>query len=215
MILEHNGITLDFFERFPRSFKSIGVQLSGGLDSALILYLLVKMAQDRKDGVYIYPVTGYDVSKPSIKPYETVEKIIQWITNKTNYDLIQPLTVVPYISPDGTKIEMTRVSRKYLNERYGCKAVLDGISLGGPSARETDIWNNNDRIKELYTKHPYEFPWAIVDKKFIAAQYKKFDIEELSMLTNSCIFSSTSPCKECWWCRERYWAFGSYDGGIK
>jgi 7-cyano-7-deazaguanine synthase in queuosine biosynthesis len=93
--------------------------------------------------------------------------------------------------------------------------VLDGISLGGPSARETDIWNDDNRIKELYTKHPYEFPWSIVDKKFIAAQYKKFGIEELSTLTNSCIISSKSPCKKCWWCKERYWAFGSYDGGIK
>ena len=24
----------------------------------------------------------------------------------------------------------------------------------------------------------------------------------------------TKPCKECWWCREKKWAFGMYDGGV-
>lgn len=219
MILTDDTITLDFFEVFPRSYKKVGVQLSGGADSALMLFLLIKMAQERGDEVSIYPITGYDVSDPDMTTYQVAENIINWIKSKTNYNFIEPLIVVPYTNVDNTKDEMLRSSRKYLIQRYGCSTVLDGISLGMPDSQRSGPngyqWVDDQQISSLAVKYPHQFPWSTVTKRFIAAQYKKFGIEELSMLTNSCITSSVTPCKECWWCHERYWAFGSYDGGIK
>ena len=219
MILEDVNIILDFFEKFPRSYKKVGVQLSGGADSALILYLLVKMAQERNEEIFLYPVTGYDVTSPSIVTYESAENIVKWIVNKTGYEFIKDPIIVPYMNKDNTKDDMLRSTRKYLSQRYSCDVVLDGISLGMPESKRSGPigyeWVDDQSIRSLAVKYPYQFPWSTVNKKFIAAQYKKFGIEELSNLTNSCIVSSSYPCKECWWCKERYWAFGSYDGGVK
>ena len=220
MILEHGGVTVNFFQTFPRDYKRIGLHLSGGADSALILYLLVKMIQERKDNdVLIYPITGYDVSSPAISNYIAAENVINWIQDKTNYNLIQPLIVAPYTNKDDTKDDMIRSTRNYLAQRYCCEVVLDGTSLGMPnSPRSGPVgyqWVDDEQIRGLSIKYPHLFPWATVTKQFIAAQYKKFGIEELSMITNSCINNSVEPCRECWWCQERYWAFGSYDGGIQ
>lgn len=67
-------------------------------------------------------------------------------------------------------------------------------------------------------------PWYTYDKKFIASIYKKhtYLMEHIYNLTFSCVEMDPSitdfwdkPCKECWWCKEKYWAFGTYDYGIK
>lgn len=219
MILEHDGQVIDFFERFPKDQNSVGLQLSGGADSTLILYLLVKMMQsfENTENKKIYPIVAHDIDTPDIKAYDVVENVIEWINNKTKCNFIQPVSITPYFHPRANKDDVIRANRLYLKQRYGCEFTLDGITLGMPGdPREaTCRWGDDNNIRELDALYPHEFPWAIVNKKFIAAQYKKFGIEELSMLTNSCTESSETPCKKCWWCRERYWAFGSYDGGVQ
>jgi len=71
-----------------------------------------------------------------------------------------------------------------------------------------------------------EMPWYSVDKTFIAAMYRKFDLmDSLYPLTESCVHSPVStnidndlegtPCRACYWCNERYYAFGSYDYALQ
>ena len=64
-------------------------------------------------------------------------------------------------------------------------------------------------------------PFVNVDKKFVADLYKQFDLmDDLFPLTMSCIGFDyqtnyfTEPCKKCYWCHEKKWAFGCYDGGL-
>ena len=64
-------------------------------------------------------------------------------------------------------------------------------------------------------------PFTNMHKQDLALIYKMYDLKELFELTVSCIghYDNTDgfakSCKECWWCREKKWAFGMYDGGIK
>ena len=45
-------------------------------------------------------------------------------------------------------------------------------------------------------------------------------MDELFPITASCVAYAkktnhfSEPCKECWWCREKKWAFGMYDGNV-
>ena len=58
-----------------------------------------------------------------------------------------------------------------------------------------------------------------VDKRFTAQVYKDlFLLETLFPLTRSCLNKDTEktdyhekPCGECYWCEEKFWAFGQYD----
>ncbi len=79
---------------------------------------------------------------------------------------------------------------------------------------ETDDYQN--------CKHLQFRPLLFVDKSFVASMYKQnaFLKNDVFQLTFSCvgnIFDTknwTIPCKNCWWCKEKKWAFGRYDGEL-
>ena len=82
--------------------------------------------------------------------------------------------------------------------------------------------HGNDRVP-FHENHGHAFycPYEYVDKRFVADMYHKYNLMfELFPITSSCVEYAektdyfTKPCKECWWCREKKWAFGMYDGGI-
>ena len=221
MILEHDGIVLDFFERFPRHYKNIGLQLSGGADSSLILFCLLKMLQERgqTDTVKIWPSTSYDTEVEDCKSHIAAQNVIDYIRALPGGNCVQDLQITIYEQSDlslSKDIYLAPV-RKYLVDHRNCEVVIVGTNQGMPGdERPTpDPNHQGQKLIELGEKEHDALPWAPVDKKFIAAQYKKFGIEDLSNITNSCTASSKTPCKKCWWCKERYWAFGSYDYGLQ
>jgi hypothetical protein len=65
-------------------------------------------------------------------------------------------------------------------------------------------------------------PFVNVDKRFVAGLYEQEGLmDTLYLMTESCIGFAietnwfTEPCKQCFWCWEKYWAFNSYDRGLK
>lgn len=218
MILsDNNGIEVTFFKDFPSSYKNIGVQISGGADSALILYLLTKMVIDRnqENDVKIWPTVGYDVDEPHNPTYLIASEIIENVKSTLKTDCIQPLHISPYIQI-ADKDSHLRAGRLYLKHHRKCETVVIGTSQGMPN-NERDTEDELVGIKLIEKANEYTdcLPWAAVNKKFISYQYKKFRLDSLSKITRSCVINATTPCKKCWWCKERYWAFGSYDGGIQ
>ena len=51
--------------------------------------------------------------------------------------------------------------------------------------------------------------------------WKKYNLMDIFKETISCVTyypkgsKKELPCKECYWCYEKFWAFGMYDRGIK
>ena len=70
----------------------------------------------------------------------------------------------------------------------------------------------------IYDTPEYK-PFEHVDKRFTAQVYEDlFLLETLFPLTRSCLSGDVEktnyhekPCKECYWCEEKFWAFGQYD----
>lgn len=58
-------------------------------------------------------------------------------------------------------------------------------------------------------------PLVGVNKKFVEYLYRYFNImDTIYPLTRSGInltIDHPYPCKQCPWCEEKYWAFGTYD----
>jgi len=60
-----------------------------------------------------------------------------------------------------------------------------------------------------------------IDRSFVAEYYNKIQfLKEIFPLTKSCVSSDplltlgwSKPCMNCWWCKEKFWAFNQYDGG--
>jgi|TARA_B100000214_G_scaffold326295_1_gene264255 hypothetical protein len=110
--------------------------------------------------------------------------------------------------------------------------IAKKIGMFDDREKERDIENKTDirgGIKNKLQRVIYKGeknrwiyrPLMFVNKKFIAQCYKDYNLmDKLYPLTASCIGYAdttnyfTEPCKTCWWCKEKLWAFGSYDGGV-
>ena len=99
--------------------------------------------------------------------------------------------------------------------QYQAQGLISGMTLnpqelmieGRDITRDT---KRQWRKKSLLDIWHYQ-PFINHDKKRIAQLYKQYNLQDLAELTVSCeAEQSPRPCKTCWWCKEKYWAFGFY-----
>lgn len=224
MILRHGKEVVDFFENFPSHWKNIGIYVSGGADSALILYCTALMIYNRgqDDKVKIWPTISYDSATPECKTHDVGKSVVRYIQQLPIGKSVQdPYLHVYHQTDPATESKYTylKEARSQLIDIIGCDTILDGTTRGMPKGRRpSEGLDPSEEDLIALTKIPgneFVFPFCTVNKKFIAAQYRHFGLTDLSNITASCVISSKTPCKECWWCEERYWAFGTYDGGVQ
>ena len=216
VLYDDRGLKVDFFLHLLEDFENIGVMLSGGPDSAFALYWLAKCIHENKLSNTILPMTGYEMAI-KYQPYKEVNKIISFVgTEFPNSNMLESYR---YFYPDENKFEHEGHKKDFIEsgliDHYinGVVAapLFEDIYLGDPITIRRD---STQREKALENKRG---PFQQVDKKFISYQYKKYDLmDKLYPHTVSCIVpkGNGQPCQRCWWCKERYWAFGSYDRGF-
>ena len=224
MILKDDkGTFVDYFWEFP-NYKNIGLSLSGGMDSALILWCLVEMLRGRQhlaEGAKIWCMHGYDINRTKTHSYQAAQRVLDWVKwHQKDNTFIQPLHVFAYhkTRADQSKMQFHKPNEEYLKRRYNCDVVISGITQDhtghGRTNNQTNAYFSNQDLADE-TKISWKYPFGAVDKQFIAYQYKRHALDGLRAITVSCTADSPEPCQECFWCQERYWAFGDYDGGHK
>jgi len=216
MILSDNRYTVDYFQKFPRNIRKVGVMMSGGADSTLVLYCLAKTLTERKQfntTIYLY--------------HHVLERYKQ-------LDTVPPtLYILNYIRSTFPDVKIKDPDYVVMNENiqskflHGMRSVFKLsikhkvlLWLGG--TLEDELHNmlppkvrNTPWLKKLVLFIlPWRFPWGTVDKKFVANTYKSLGIEHLALHTNTCIMDTpfNNPCMECVWCKKRFEAFGNYGG---
>lgn len=207
-------------------YRNIGLNLSGGIDSAFLLYIL---AQTLNDDCVIIPITGIDNARPT--NLENAQKILEFIDSP----LVGEHAVFWY-DKGGVKNKMShhiKYEDKLFDENK-ISILCHGRSANPPEdiAKKFDLYDMREKNRDVIKggRKPFGsrggrlvyIPWKNVDKRFMAHQYKKFDLmDTLFPLAASCIAYAdstnwfTEPCRHCWWCKEKFWAFGCYDGGVK
>lgn len=261
MKLTYNNQTIDLFseEFFPDGPpERILLNLSGGLDSASLLYLLCKYFPSVQKHIY----TG----KAILTPFdaENAIDIVGWIKTKfpdnniLTHDIIEyddfsksvldevhelvkadpsyydKYPWVDYGDPQRSmnsflgKIAKPYVMMKVtksLMSKYDCYKYMSAMTQNPPEDEmekhgflylsETKR-NPNTNQMIMFGTYTYQ-PYCKVDKKFVYGVFDEENLmEELFPLTGSCTgsFDSTNgfsePCKMCFWCHEKKWAFGKY-----
>ena len=222
MILKDDkGTVVDYFWNFPYDIKNIGLSLSGGMDSALILWCLVEMLRGRQHlakDTKIWCTHGYDITRTKTHSYEAAQRVLDWVKwHQKDNTFIQPLHVFGYEKKENLSKEVLHnANYEYIQRRYKVPFIIRGVTQGWdkdrPLGKSGD--KNEAELKEI-SKSTWILPFGAVNKKFIAYQYKRHALEGLRAITVSCTADTLEPCQKCYWCDERYWAFGDYDGGHK
>tara|TARA_B100001939_G_C16787054_1_gene549599 strand:- start:45 stop:791 length:747 start_codon:yes stop_codon:yes gene_type:complete len=222
------------------NLKRVAVTLSGGVDSSFVMFMLCEKIKEKKLDIEVMPFTGIDKLRPTNEWY--AREISSYFKSKyPEVKFLDHYTFKYDHSPGNTLMKRRAHAEKewYLYKEQDVKVFLCGKSANPPleesekyglhvdreEERDTDLGDRHKIITRVnaygeYNRWIYR-PLAFQHKKFIAQCYRDNNlIDDLFPLTASCISYAdktdyfTKPCKTCWWCKEKHWAFGMYDGGL-
>ena len=180
-----------------QSNKHYGLLLSGGIDSAILLYLLIKVNPKinlqpftiaKTDGAYLYadPIIDHFNRKFNL----TIPKTIQ-VGDPTVHHRQQSTTAV-----------------KEIFDKHPVDYLFIGINQNPPElnslpgAPKRDTKSIDPRIV---------FPFVDLHKHNILEFMYDNNQEDLINITHSCTEQPIGRCNTCWQCTERAWAFKQLD----
>tara|TARA_R110000868_G_scaffold369815_1_gene633302 strand:+ start:21 stop:752 length:732 start_codon:yes stop_codon:yes gene_type:complete len=218
---DNYGQTIEF--TIPDPHTKICVNVSGGADSAILLYMLIKYCEEHIPEAELHLITSANPVK-SWKNAKWSTTVIDQLLHLTNTTLIK--SHYTFYSDDQRRTELDDVE-KMVQEQHGITFTIHGTNQNPPLAIEElldgrhlprDAGHGRHLLVNTDSNIMRYMPLMNVDKRMVAHLYKYFDmLEELFPYTRSCewntlAFPSANPgdghCGECWWCKEREWAFG-------
>ena len=204
----------------------ISVSLSGGADSSLLFYILMKHATG--------PINVFSCGNGKTSNHEPISalKIInKCITLTDRNDVFFHAHWVKEKNINtGINIEMLKKLNMPLLYTGLTRPPPEGAIVdfddNGQCVGGIDIWptlptywnGNDDEIFKQFFDLKIKFdnnlsmytPFINSNKQKIAEIYKELNVEHLFQITRSCesLIYDAGHCGTCWWCKERIWGFG-------
>jgi len=235
MILEADNIKIDYFDRLLKGEiynNKIAVSFTGGVDSSLLTYVLCEsiMRKNMQSQIKVYCFnannTRYENENYSIKP---AQKCYDILVNMFPEIQFEGLHFYDYfVAYKQEKKLLLRKTRDQFKLDFDLDVILLGTTRKPPEGQiealdklvsETPALKERDySIKQVNNLKKNREPFKTVDKSYLFKIYKQFDLlESLYPYTVSCTRlrnGGITPCQICYWCLEKKWGFGSYDGGV-
>lgn len=202
--------------------------LSGGLDSAILLYCICKYYPQ----TIIVTATGRNVFAPTDAkkakdilsfmkkefPENNIIKSYQYDYDKTNKEWLEKAK-----DWKNTRFSSQSSLSKHLQQVYELEKIklemqihdfMNGTTANPPfqinSEEPARAGKNLPEIIESGKNVKMYLPWANKDKKYIANIYREENLmQSLFKLTRSCTHPKLDECGQCFWCKERRWGFSS------
>ena len=215
----------------------IAINVSGGLDSTVVFYAVCQYIKDLNLQSKIEIIPIHAARKQKFNTLDNAENIFNDIIKKYPDIKIRDLEVFFYDQYEySTSCAATTSRGIFYKNLYDknptLKLVLDShTSL--PSIEIVEQWENDGGIKginpnrlnkldSIHHNHPetsvYVYrPFAKIDKKLIKNMFDYLKLpKEYITTTWSCTGYADKtknfiePCKRCWHCWEKKWAFGHF-----
>lgn len=178
---------------FLEKDKRYGIMLSGGLDSAILLHLVLKqhLAIDlqpftipKRDGAALY-----------------ADPIIEYFNHRFSIKLPKSILVG---DPNVHHREQSKTAVRDIFQRRLVDVLFIGINQNPPELNMLPGAPQRDRHS---TDPRIVFPFAEFFKDQILQILFDEELDELIDLTHSCTEQQQGRCGKCWQCTERAWAF--------
>jgi 7-cyano-7-deazaguanine synthase in queuosine biosynthesis len=201
--------------KIPLIDGKIGLSMSGGADSSLLLYILLS---NKKETIEVFTLASDLKGRSSAKVATSViDKCIQLTRNNNiNHHIIY--------TDVQTDEKLFKLQWEMMNENK-INMIYTAITANPPKEVAdnflTAIDNSEqDKRDPLIIKSIIGGGWCCpfinIDKIKIAEMYKSLGlIDTLFPLTRSCELENPpnnymEHCSKCWWCKERFWGFKRY-----
>lgn len=167
----------------------VGIMLSGGMDSALLLYML---ATKLSNVIIPFTVPKTDGAEHYVIP------IVEWVREKTYAHVDSPII---FGNPN---LYHAQILGNALHRLLGHN-LADWFYMAGNTYDRKELPGGPERIG--YPNYKVISPFLDCYKTHILQAYLDYDLMELLPLTHTCTEQSVGRCNMCWQCRERQWAF--------
>ena len=186
-------------------YRKIGVLVSGGLDSALLYYLIRKLTlSDDRYTVIPYTITRNDGSSRYAQP------VIDYVHEILNIE-----------HQYSTKLEIDEPNNE-LQVAAGMRELRSTdrnlIYIGIIQTLEEHALHGVPKPYVPTNSELFKYPLKDLNKAHIVQLIIQLGLEKLFTLTHSCVYDIDTPCGVCNRCNERDWAFtqlGLIDPGTK
>jgi 7-cyano-7-deazaguanine synthase in queuosine biosynthesis len=189
---------------------SVGISCSGGADSSLLLYILMKYSSSP---IHVFTCVLDDKNRSSVLSSTNVIKKCIDLTG--NYNISHHLHFVK----SGKSIDELFRNQSFFLQNKIIDILYTGITSNPPleiqdTFSELSLENHERHpdVKRMeYIQGPVYMPFTNVNKKIIAKMYTELGLtDSLYPVTRSCESTTLTQghCGQCWWCQERNWGFG-------
>ena len=210
----------------PQPHTKICMNISGGADSAVLLWMLINYCEENIPEAEIHVITSANPVKGWYNAKWSTT-VLDKILELTGTELIK--SHYTFYSDDQRRTELNDTER-LIRDIHGITFTVHGTTQNPPLDIEhllkgrhqpRDKGHSRPAFSKLGEDVTRWMPVMSVDKRFIAYLYEHFDLmESLFPFTRSCEQEARhnkdepswmiTHCGECWWCKERHWAFGKY-----
>ena len=191
---------------------SIGISVSGGADSAILLYILLKYTT-RPIHVFTASLKVKNNSAPR-SAFTVIEKCIELTGNSNVYHHIH---FIDDMDNRGSLFNGPNyfLKNKLVDVVYTAETIFPSINeFKKFKNQDYFIFNQRDpKNKKPVLSKKFYSPFIQINKKQIRELYEYYNLlDTLYPVTRSCesVHLTTGHCGECLWCEERLWAFGKY-----
>ena len=192
--------------KLPEGKQRIGVMLSGGADSAVLLYLLCLERRMDKSTQEIVPFT---VARPD-GAWDYVKPIVEWVRNKLELTIEQLPDAIKVGDPTVHHSQQGRTGEYEARTKYGIEHIFYG-SQADPDRALIELPGQYPSRPASVELPGTTCPFALVDKRHTLSLYDIFDVWPLIELTHSCTALTKGRCGECYNCKEREWALSQLE----
>jgi len=187
-----------------------GIMLSGGLDSAVLLFLILEDAKLKNIELSLQPFSmiKHDQS------YKYVKGIIDYYNDRFQLEI--PKTILVGNPELHHSEQSTFATREVFQKHPNINFLFNAVNQNPPGDWGDPSWEFPNRVKQ--SPHPkIIMPFVDLYKTHIVDLIFQYDIEYITKLTHTCTELTAGRCMECFQCNERHWAFtelGKLDRGL-
>lgn len=185
--------------------KNIGLMLSSGADSAILLYLLCLDILEKKQRPEEVIKALFTIPKVDGAELHSA-RIVHWINSKLKINLALPIVDAPADLNQMSHAELLAKCMLMLGAKYKINFGFVGDQQSVPEPYHVEgLYPNR------YSKNPYPeylgMPFLHLDKSHTIDLHYRFQTTELLVLSHSCTQQKEGRCERCYHCNERKWAF--------